>query len=341
MIHVGIDMHKHFSEAVVLDDTGKVVSRRRLYHENRESLVKFFSGLGPDAIVTVEATRSWYWLYELLESLNLPVKLAHPLKVRLIADAKLKNDKIDAWTLAHLERLGFLPESFIPPREVRDQREALRCRLALVRARAMFKNRIHAVLDKLGIRHKYTDLFGVAGLEFLKRVELRPIYRAEVNSYLAALEFLETQIAEATRLIRSLLKPDPRVKLLTVIPGIGELIAYLLLSEIGDIQRFPRAKKLAGYAGIVPVVRESAEHRFQGRITKQGNRYIRWAIVEAAQLAPRQDPALYAFHERIAEKRGPKKAGVAVGRKLLVAVWNVLTYGQAYRYGYLAQASGQ
>jgi len=337
MLHIGIDMHKRFSEIAVLDGAGMIVARQKLFHDNREQMTAFFTRFGPDAIATVEATRNWYWLYELLENQQLPVKLAHPQQVRVIAEAKVKTDKIDAWVLAQMERTGWLPESYIPSREIRDQREALRYRISLVRARAMFKNRVHAILDKLGIVHKFTDLFGVAGLEFLKTIALRPIYRQELNGYLAIIEYLEAKIVEATKLVRTLLKQDPRVEWLMTIPGVGELTAYLLLSEIGDIKRFPKAKKLCGYGGITPAVRESAEHRWTGRITKQGNRYIRWGIVEAAQLAPRQDPALCAFYDRLAVKRGPKKARVAVARKLLIAVWHVLTYKQEYRYNCLAK----
>jgi transposase len=340
MLHIGIDMHKRFSEIAVLDDAGVVVIRQKLTHDYREQMIAFFAQFGLGAIATVEATRNWYWLYELLENQHLPVKLAHPLRVRIIADAKVKTDKIDAYQLANLERINCLPEAYIPPREVRDQREALRYRISLVRARAMFKNRVHAILDKLGIIHKFTDRFGVAGLEFLKTVALRPIYRQELNGYLAILEYLEGKIAEATKLVRTLLKPDSRVKLLTTAPGIGELTAYLLLSEIGEIARFGTARKLCCYAGITPSVRQSAEHRWEGHITKEGNRYIRWGIVEAAQQAPRQDAALCAFYDRLAERRGPKKARVAVGRKLLIAVWHILTYQQEYRYNYLASHHG-
>ena len=337
MLHIGIDMHKRFSEVTVIDDTGKLVSRRKLFHDNHEVMREYFAQYGTDVMVTVEATRSWYWLYELLESQSIPVKLAHPLKVRVIAEAKLKNDKVDAWVLAHLERLDFLPEAYIPPRDIRDLREALRYRVALVRSRAIFKNRVHAILDKLGINHKFTDVFGKAGLEFLKTVELRPIYRQALDGYLTIIEFLDRKIDEATKLLRKLLKPDPRVELLKTVPGVGELTAYLLLCEIGDIKRFPSHKKLCSYAGITPTIRESAGHRFEGRITKQGNRYIRWAIVEAAQFAPRQDPALLAFFARLEDRRGPRKARVAVARKLLIAVWQVLTHGVEYRCNCLSR----
>ena len=337
MLHIGIDMHKWFSEIAVVNDAGQTVVRRNLAHDNRQAMLDFFAQYRTDAIATIEATRNWYWLYELLESMGIPVKLAHPLKVRVIAEAKLKNDRIDAWVLAHLERLDFLPEAYIPPREIRDQREALRYRISLVRARAIFKNRVHAILDKLGISHKFTDLFGVAGLEFLKTVELRPIYRQALDGYLAILDFLERKIEEATKALRAILKPDPRTKRLRTIPGVGELTAYLLMCEIGDIKRFPVDKKLCNYAGITPIIRESAGHRWEGHITKQGNRYIRWGMVEAAQLAPKQDPALLAFYDRLADRRGPKKARVAVARKLLIAVWHVLTNGEDYRCNCLSK----
>jgi transposase len=337
MLHIGIDMHKHFSEVAVLDDAGKVIDRCRLFHDNREAMTRFFAQYSGKATATVEATRNWYWLYELLESLNIEVKLAHPLKVKLIAEAKLKNDKVDPWVLAHLERLDFLPEAYIPTREIRDVREALRYRISLVRARAVFKNRVHAILDKLGVMHKYTDIFGKQGLEFLKTTELRPIYRKAMNGYLDIIDFLNRKIDEATKELQTSLKPDPRVKPLLTVPGVGELTAYLLLCEIGDIKRFPVGKKLCNYAGITPVIRESAGHRYEGHITKQGNRYIRWAMVEAAQFAPKQDPALLAFFERIADRRGRKKARVAIARKLLTAVWHVLTENTEYRCNCLSK----
>jgi transposase len=127
MIHVGLDMHKKFSEVAVMESDGRIVDRRRLLHADKQSIHDYFSQLPAPVTVTMESTRTWYWLYELLEEYA-EVKLANPRKVRLIAEAKVKTDKIDARTLAHLERTGFLPESYIPPREIRDKRELLRYR---------------------------------------------------------------------------------------------------------------------------------------------------------------------------------------------------------------------
>jgi len=331
MLHVGLDLHKRFSTVATMDEDGNVLQEDKLYHDDRGRLTEFFDNLAGKAVVTVEATRNWYWLYELLEEHGVEVKLAHARKVRLIAEAKLKNDKVDAKRLAELELKDFLPEAYIPPREIRDNREYLRYRLTLVQLRTKLKNKVHALLDKLGISHPFTDLFCPAGRRFLSELQLRPVYQEELTNYLALVDDIESRIATATKAIKQQLKPDPRAELLMTIPGIGHLTAYLLLNEIGDIKRFPTAAKLCAYGGIVPIVRQSADHCWQGHITREGNRYIRWALTESACKAPSKDYALGSFHRRLAARRGPLKARVAVARKLLVAVWHVLTYGEPYK----------
>jgi len=331
MLHVGLDMHKQFSELAVLDDDRNVVDRQRLYHQNRQELEQYFTRLPRPATVTLEATRNWYWLYELLEAAGLTVKLAHPPEVRLIARARIKTDAIDALVLAELERAGFLPTAWIPPREVRDQRELLRYRLSLVWTRTGLKNRVHTLVDKLGICHSFTDLFGKAGRAFLESLELRDVYRRDLDGYLAGIDFLDEAVAVATKRIRAVLQADPRAELLLSVPGIGELTAHLLLCEIGDIGRFPSAKRLCAYSGLVPRTYQSGGHCWQGEITRQGDRYIRWAMVEAVHHAVAHDAALASFYRLLKHKKGTAKAKVAVARKLLSAVWYVLTRQQPYR----------
>ena len=339
MLHIGIDMHKRFSELAAVSDAGKVIGRHTFYHDDQAALIEYFQSLDRNSIATLEATRNWYWLYELIEAAGLKMKLAHPKKVRLIAEATVKTDKIDAEVLAQLERTGFLPEAYIPPREIRDRRELLRYRVALVHARTGFKDRIHALIDKLGIQHGFSDLFGAAGQKFLNQLELRPVYRDALNAYLRTIDFLDRETEQATTKIKALLKPDPRAELLMSIPGVGVLTAHLFLSEIGEISRFPSAKKLCAYAGIVPRISQSAEHCWQGSITKEGNRYLRWGALEAAQKAPSKDATLHCFFTRIARKQGNKKARVAVGRKILVATFHVLTCNEPYQAGRLTKLS--
>lgn len=331
MLHVGLDMHKRFSAIVVMDERGTVTDRQKLYHDNRAKLVEFFKDLAGKCVVSIEATRNWYWLYELLEELGLSVRMVNARMVRLIAETRLKTDMVDAAALAQLERTGFLPEAYVPPREVRDNRELLRYRLSLVRLRTGLKNKVHALVDKLGIQHTFTDLFCVAGRQFLGRLELRPAYRQELTNYMELIEDIEQRIAAVTKEIKQQLKPDSRAELLMTIPGIGPLTAYLLLNEIGDIRRFPTPGKLCAYGGIVPRVKQSADHRWYGHITHEGNRYIRWALTESACVAPSKDYALGSFYRRLAVRCGTMKARVAVARKLLVTVWYVLTYGEPYK----------
>jgi len=331
MLHIGVDFHKRFSRVVTLDDAGLVVDRQTLRHRDREGMIEYFRSRAGDATVTVEATRGWYWLNELLANLGVDMKLAHPRKVRLIAESVIKTDTVDAGTLAQLERTGFLPEAYVPSREVRDSRELLRYRLTLVRIRTGLKNRVHTVVDKLGIDHPFSDLFGTAGRKFLQSLELRPVYQQQLTSYLELLDEVDRRLKAVTLQIKASVRPDPRAELLMTIPGVAHITAYLLLCEIGDIRRFPSAKKLCAYAGLVPVTRQSADHCWQGRITKEGNRYVRWAMVEAACMATRKDWGLSQYYRRVSGRRGSLKARVAVARKLLTAVWHILTDGQPYR----------
>jgi len=332
MIHVGLDMHKHFSKIETMDDSGRVLQKTTLYHDNKEEIHHYFHSLDKPATVAIEATRSWYWLVDLMTEEGVEVKLAHPLKTKLIGEAKIKTDSIDAHVLAQLERTGFLPVSYIPSEPIREQRELLRYRLLLVSNRVRFKNRVHDLIDKLGIVHPYSDLFGTSGIAFLNRLSLPGLYQEELSRCLDILHFLDLKIKEAEKDMKAIQKDDPRAGLLMTIPGVAHLTAYLLLSEIGEIDRFYSPKRLCSYSGLIPSTHQSGEKEYHGSITKQGNKYIRWALVEAAQVAIRKDPALYAFYENLKRNKGSGVALVAVARKLLVSVYYILKKGEPYRF---------
>lgn len=330
MIHVGVDMHKKFSEVAVMDSEGKILDRRRLLHADKQGMHGYFSALPAPVTVTMESTRTWYWLYELLEEYA-EVKLANPRKVRLIAEAKIKSDKIDARTLAHLERTGFLPESYIPPREIRDKRELLRYRASVVAIRTGVKNRAHALLDKLGVIHPFSDLFRKAGRAFLGTLELRPVYRRAVDGYLRLIDWLGELEREATVEITKMITDNADAKRLMTIPGVGVITANLLLCETGDIERFPSAKKLCSYGSLTPGTKQTSDHIWNGPVGRSGNLYIKWAMVEAAQHATHMDPALGAFYDKLRPSKGNAKARVAVARKLLTAVYYILKRKEEYK----------
>jgi transposase len=189
MLYVGMDIHKNYSSVAVLDEKGDLVDRRRVSHRYREELTGYFneSRQGGTQVV-MEATCGWSWLSDLLQDLGLEVRLANPSKVRIIAESQIKTDKIDAQVLAQLLRTNFLPESYLAPKEQREARDLLRYRITLVHIRSGVKNRIHALLTRLGHYHSFSDLFGKKGRRFLSSLELSPVHRQALDGYLCLID---------------------------------------------------------------------------------------------------------------------------------------------------------
>ena len=337
MLYVGVDQHKKFSQAAVVDETGAVVDMRRLYHNDKDEMRRYFRRWGQEAIVVLEATRNWYWLYDLLEEEVKEVKLCHPAKVRLIAEAKVKTDKIDATVLAQLVRTGYLPESYVPPQEIRESRELHRFRITVVRLQTRLKNRVHTVLDKLGIEHPWADLFGKKGREFLCSLKLPRVYQLELDTCLRLLDKVGEELKLMRKEIMAALSADSRSELLMSIPGVAELSAYLILYEVGEISRFASARKFASYCALTPSTHQSAERLWHGHIGKRGNLYLKWTLIEASHVAVRKDPALEAIYKCKSRAKGKGKAIVTVANKLSKAVYHILRSGQRYRYNHLTK----
>ena len=172
MVYVGIDLHRSRSQIAVLDQQGGELLSRRIAND-REIFLELLHGLGDDVQVALEATYGWEWLADLLEDAGVELHLAHPLRTKAIAAARVKTDAVDARTLAHLLRTDLLPEAYIAPRELRDLRDLLRHRVALTRIRSALKQRVGAILAKQGIARPYSNLFGPGGSRFLTELELR------------------------------------------------------------------------------------------------------------------------------------------------------------------------
>jgi transposase len=323
---VGIDLHRRRSFVTAITEEGEVSLRRRIVND-REAFVELL-GDPEGTHVALEATYGWEWLADLLEDAGYEVHLAHPLRTRAIAAARVKTDAVDATTLAQLLRAGLLPEAYIAPRELRDIRELLRHRVTLVAMRSAIKNRVHAILARHGITHHHADLFGQGGRQFLATVELRQAPRQRVDSLLALLEDFDREIDVAAKEIDQQAKADERVKLLCQIHGIGRYTAMLIIAEIGDVRRFPTARHLCAWAGLTPTVRSSDGKARLGNISRQGSPILRWAVVEAAtHVATRGGPLRDKF-ERIAKRRGRKVARVAVARQILTLCYYGLRDGE-------------
>jgi transposase len=327
MNSVGIDLHRSRSHIAVIDGEGTQVLSRRITNDPA-TFLELLGELEDKTQIAVEATYGWEWLADALEEAGYELHLAHPLRTRAIAAARVKTDAVDARTLAYLLRADLLPESYIAPRELRDLRDLLRHRIALTQMRAALKNRVHAQLARHGIQRRHSDLFGVGGREFLAGLGLRTEPRRRLDSLLALIGDFEREIEAATAEVDSRAKADARVDVLTQIRGVGPYTAMLVIAEIGDVSRFPNARKLCAWAGLTPTVRSSDGKARLGHISKQGSRALRWALVEAAQHAPRDTGPLRDAFERIAERRGRKVAKVAVARKIATLCYYGLRDGE-------------
>ncbi|APG90302.1 transposase for insertion element family protein [Sinorhizobium americanum] len=331
--HIGVDYHKSYSHLVVQDSSGKTLRSGRVKND-RQSLGGFLEPYRENSHAVVEATRNWMVMYDWLDDICDDVVLAHPLKVKAIADAKIKTDKIDATVLAHLLRADLVPEAWAPSDKARELRIALRERMFYVRLRTMTKNRIVTVFDRYpeqaALLKKLADLFGSAGRVQLAELKVSPIDRIQIDRGLAFIGDINERIKQSEATIRAMTKANADVKLLKTIPGIGEFFARLIDAEVDDIGRFRTPKKLAAYAGLVPSTYSSGGKTYHGKIIKQGNKWLRWAFVEAVAPAIATDPQLRAQYEHL-KNRGTNKARVAIARKLLTIVFHILRDQRAYQ----------
>jgi transposase len=325
---VGIDLHRRRSHIAVVDERGELTVSRRIANDP-ETFLELLGDPGEgETHVALEATYGWEWLAELLEEAGYDLHLAHPLRTRAIAAARVKTDAIDARTLAQLLRSGMLPEAYVAPRELRDLRELLRHRATLTRMRSAVKNRVHAILAKHGIIHQHSDLFGKGGREFLAALELRDAPRRRLDSLMALIDDFDREIADTTREIDQRAREDDRVDVLCQIRGVGRYTALLIIAEIGDVTRFPTARHLCSWAGLAPTVRSSDGKARLGHISRQGSPALRWALVEAAQKITTGSGPLREKFERIAKRRGRKIAKVAIAREILTLSYYGLRDGE-------------
>jgi len=322
-VYVGIDVHRKRSQVAVIDAKGEVLANRNVPN-GVEPILKVIGGLPPGTPAAFEAAYGTSWLVELLEDYGFAPHLVHSLRCKAIASARLKNDKVDAAILAQLLRADLLPEAWIAPPPVRQLRALLRHRVALVRLRTLLRNRIHAIVADYGHDRPAGAYWSGPGRAWLACLEVPAVSRELIDDDLALIDALQDRIDRLDWEIRQRSRSDPRVKVLTQLPGIGPFTALLILAEIGEVNRFGSARKLASWAGLTPTVRGSDRVAHYGHISKEGSVWLRWVLCEAAQTAKRH-PQFAASYQAIAKRRGKKIATTAVARKLLTRAWHLLT----------------
>jgi transposase len=270
-----------------------------------------------------EATYGWSWFADLLADVGIPAHMAHPLATKAISAARVKNDAVDAKTLAHLLRTNLLAEAWIAPPDAREARRLVRTRAGLVRMRSRVQSQLHALLADLGVIPELTTLFGPAGRRWLAELGMPASARGRLDAGLRLIDAITVEVAHADADLRACLAGDHRVRRLLPIPGVGLVTAATVVAEVWDIGRFPSPERLCSWAGLTPGERTSDAPTRRGHITKQGSRWLRWMLVEAATTAVR-DPQLGRFAAQIAQRRGPKIARVALARRLLTLCYYAL-----------------
>jgi transposase len=327
---VALDLHKRFSRGAVLSEEALVVEDFQLEHSDWWEYEQYLAGFKPGTDVVMEATFNWPAVADLVEKMGLCPHLAHPMRAREMAKGMPKSDRKDAIFLGRLWMAGgdIFPTAYLAPPEIRSMRDRFRWRVTLVRMATMLKNRIHGHLFKHGILVEgVSDLFSPKGRKVLAELRLPKEAENHLNQVLSVLDDLGEHRAKVEKEIWAHLKKDPDADLLQTAPGIGRLTAYAFLAEIGEIQRFPRGRALASYAGTLPMSNESADKDF-GRYTNQRcNRYLRWSAIEAVAGAVRASRRMRSLYSRV-RARNPKypgKARIAVAREILEVAHLILT----------------
>jgi transposase len=321
--YLGIDVHKRKCVFVEIDGTGKVLRRNR-FDNSKEGVIGFLGSVGPNVHVVVEPTLNYLWLCDYLEPVVGSLHPANPLKVRVIAEAKCKTDKQDAWVLAELLRTNFLPESYYVPREIRGLREAIRQRDHLVKQRVMLKNRVRVLLFRHGYELRARDVGSKRAAAEIAAFDLAESVTAMIAQNQRLIGNLNAEIAILEKTIAENCHEVSEVKLLMSIPGIGRLRAATVYAEVVDIKRFRSAKAFASYCGLVPTVHQSGDHFRTGHISREGSALLRRTLVEAA-LTAHETPSLRGLYYRILFKQNRLKARVAIAHKLALVIYAMWT----------------
>jgi len=335
--YIGDDAHKKYSVFRSINEKGIVGSPERVPHE-KVLYKKYLATLPPCSPIAVESVGNWYWMIEAMEQAGHQPILVNPKKAKLLMGNINKTDKLDAKGLAMLNLNGSLPAVWIPPAELRDQRELSRMRMSLVGVRTQFKNRIHATFAKYAIAiDEVSDIFGQKGRRLVEQSlkELPPETRQSVIEQLRLLDQVSEQIEKVERHIREIVSVTPMMQLIKTLPGVGDILAIVIALEIGDVNRFASAQHLASYSGTVPRINSSGGKTHYGRVKSDVNRYLKWTFIEAANciaLQQHRNPERHVVEllQRIQKHKGYPKAAVAVARHLAEATYCMLKHNEPY-----------
>jgi len=312
-----------------MNQQGKVTFEYK-FKNDPHNLDVFMLNATKDSKVALESCNGWEYIYDYLKDAGYEVKLANPMQILLIAKSRKKTDKHDAKVLADLLRTNMLPTCYAASTDIREQRQVVRHRKSLTDLQTEIKNKIHAILLRNGIEHGLSSVFTDKGKDFLCSIDLPGYDRQQLDNYIEILNHLKQKILQTAEHLEDYVRHNPHARLLMTIPGISYYSALMIAAELGDIRRFTNAKQVASYAGLNPSVRQSGMSCYVGHISKQGNRNLRWILVQIAHIIVQRDSRFATFFIRVANQRSRNIAYVAVARKILVTIYSMLKNNAPY-----------
>jgi transposase len=315
VLYSGIDLHKNSCMITTVDPNGTILKQQNL-PTNADRIVAYFASMPAEHSAVIETTTGWYWLNDLLESQGVNVTLAHATYLKAISYAKVKTDKIDSETLAHLLRMQMIPAAYRLEQPIRSLRDLLRARLLLVHSR--INCRVAQQMMMLKFNCNSPD-------------DLTEHYRYHYDLQQQQRELLTRQIRDLEKRLAGQMLVNEDVQRLLEIPGVGPITAMAICLEVGDIGRFSSAKNFVSYCRLVPGAANSGGKQHHKSGSKNGNRYLKIAMTQAAVHAVRRYDEYKTFYQRKARKKPAAIARTLVAKELARIVWHILTHKVAYQ----------
>jgi transposase len=332
--YVALDIHKKYCVIAGVDREGRVLLQPvRVEHADLEGWLKKHL-CSSDQVVIESTTNAWH-VYDLLAPWVERVVVANPIRVKQIAQARVKTDIRDTLILARLLAANLVPDVWVPPAHVREMRQLLSQRRQFVETHTQIVNRMHSVAHRHHLQHERGKRFNEKTTLWHKDKQLSSLEQFQLQLEMENLSYIEKQIERITKEVRRMCHQKPWAESMTYLmqlPGFGVITAMTVLAAIGEIQRFESPKHLASYSGLTPGLEQSGTKNRGKGITKEGRRELRWALVEAAQRAVKSDPIWKTRFQEMLKRMHRNQAIVAVAHRLLELVWYVLTRRQPYRH---------
>ena len=331
MRSIGLDIHRDFAE-VAIAEGGEVRSPGRI-EMTPEALELFAQSLGRTDQVALEVSGNAWEVARIIRPHVARLVVVSPADTGIRA-ARAKTDRLDARALAKLLAAGSLQSVWVPDDRTRAMRRRLQRRRKLLVVRTKAKNEIHAALmRRLVAEPAVSDLSGKQGRRWLESLELPDEEQETVEGCLRQLDFCESEIAAIEKRIGAEALRSPEIRRLMTVPGVNVICAATFMAAVGDSRRFRDRRKLVGYLGLDPKVRQSGlSATARGRISKQGSAAGRHALVEASWSVVKAPGPMHSYYQRIRARRGAQVAIVATSRKLACLLWCLLTREEDYAY---------